>query len=179
MGSLTRTRDPGRITYTWFPHLTRTDLGIGPTGVYWVRGLRARNGAPGVLASLDISSSAHPDRVVTAVRSSGAVLTPDTPPVPGTFSDLQWHLGARPIASPLITARLTDVAALTFALGRAGIGPGQQARISVQTDGPTTLGLTGLAAGQRVRVGSRTLFASPSGTASVGLPAGVSTVRLG
>ena len=30
----------GRITYTWFPDLSRADLGIGPTGVYWIRGIR-------------------------------------------------------------------------------------------------------------------------------------------
>jgi pimeloyl-ACP methyl ester carboxylesterase len=179
MGSLKRTRDPGRITYSWYPNLSRPAWGIGPTGVYWVRGLRARDTGPGVLGSLDISSSAHPDQVITPVRSSGAVLTPDTPPVPGTFSDLRWRLGARPIASPLITARLTDVAALSFTLGRAGIAPGHAARISVQTDGPTTLGLTGLAPGERVQVRGRTVHASPSGAASVALPSGVSTVSLG
>jgi hypothetical protein len=179
MGSLKRTRDPGRITYTWYPDLSRPAWGIGPTGAYWVRGLRARDGGPGVLASIDISSSAHPDPVVTPVRSSGPVLTPDTPPVPGTYSDLQWKLGPRPIASPLITARLSDVAALRFALGRAGIQPGHAARISVQTDGPTTLGLTGLAPGERVVVRGRTVHASPSGSASVALPAGVTNVSLG
>ena len=71
------------------------------------------------------------------------------------------------------------MAALSFTLGRAGIAPGQAATISVQTDGATTLGLTGLAPGQRVRVGGRTVTASPSGTASVALAAGTSTVTLG
>jgi hypothetical protein len=79
----------------------------------------------------------------------------------------------------VITAHLTDVAALSFTLGRAGISAGKQARIAVQTDGPTTLGLTGLAAGERVRVGGTTVHASPSGAASVALPSGASTVLLG
>jgi hypothetical protein len=179
LGSSKRTRDPGRITYTWFPHLTRPGLGIGPTGVYWVRGLRARGAGPGVLASIDVSTAAHPDPAVTEVRTSGPVVTPDTPPVVGTFSELAWELGTRPAVQRRITARLTDVAALTLTLGRAGIRPGQTATVTVQTDGPTRLGLTGLAAGQRVRVGDHTVTASPAGTATVSLPAGSSTVRLG
>ena len=179
MGSAKRTRDPGRITYSWFPHLTRPALGIGPTGAYWVRGLRARDAAPGRIASIDVSSAARPEPAITPVRTSGPVLTPDTPPVPGTFSELNWQLGARPAAQRRITARLVDVAALSLTLGRAGITPGQTATISVQTDGATTLGLTGLAAGQPVRVGTRTIDASASGTASVPLPSGASTVTLG
>jgi pimeloyl-ACP methyl ester carboxylesterase len=179
MGAGKRTRDPGRITYSWFPHLRRPELGIGPTGAYWVRGLRARNAGPGVLASVDITSAARPDPAVTPVRASGPVLTSDTPPVAGTFSELTWQLGSRPAAQRRITARLVDVAALSFALGRAGIAPGQAATISVQTDGATTLGLTGLAPGQRVRIGGRTVTASSSGTTSVALAAGTSTVTLG
>jgi hypothetical protein len=132
-----------------------------------------------VLASIDITSAARPDPAVTPVRTSGPVLTSDTPPVAGTFSELAWQLGSRPAPQRRITARLVDVSALSFTLGRAGIAPGQAATISVQTDGATTLGLTGLAPGQRVRVGGRTVTASSSGTASVALTAGTSTVTLG
>ena len=140
---------PGRITYSWFPHLRRPELGIGPTGVYWVRGLRARNAGP--VCSPPSTSPPPPDPTRRSPRCGRPVrcVTSDTPPVAGTFSELAWQLGARPAPQRRITARLVDVAALSFTLGRAGIAPGQTATISVQTDGPTTLGLTGLAPGQR------------------------------
>ena len=101
MGAGKRTRDPGRITYSWFPHLRRPELGIGPTGAYWVRGLRARNAGPGVLASIDVTSAARPDPAVTPVRTSGPVLTPDTPPVAGHVlgADVAARLPARGAAA--------------------------------------------------------------------------------
>lgn len=178
MGGLSRTHDPGRITYSWFPNLSRDDLGIGPTGVYWIRGLHARDQRPGRLASLDVTSSARPDPAVTPARTSGPLVTSDTPPLAGTFQELAWQLGARPTAQSTITAQLTNVSILSYRLGRAGIAPGQRATLSFASDGPVQLGLSGLAPGQQVRVGATTATASATGTVAVSLPAGSSSVQL-
>jgi hypothetical protein len=178
MGNLSRTTNPGHIIYTWFPDLTRTDLRIGPTGVYWVRGLQARDRAPGRLASLDVTSSADPDPAVTVQRSSGPVVTGDTPPLTGTFRQLLWQTGPRPAPGATIVATLTNVSVLSFDLGRAGLAPGQRATITVTSDGPVRLGLTGLAPAQVVHAGSTSQTATAGGTAAVSLPAGASTVTL-
>jgi hypothetical protein len=179
MGNLTRQRDPGRITYSWFPDLTRADLGIGPTGVYWVRGLQARDRRPGQLASIDVTSAARPDPAVTAVRSTGPLVTTDTPPLIGTFGQLLWQTGGTPAARREITAHLTNVSVLSFQLGRAGIGPNQTATISVDSpDGPVQLGLAGLGPGQIVRIGTSTRTATPQGTIALSLPQGTSIIRL-
>ena len=178
MGNLSRQLDPGRITYTWFPDLSRADLGIGPTGVYWIRGIQARDKAAGKLASLDVTSNAHPDPAVTPVRSSGPLVTTDTPPLVGTFQQLLWQLGATPATHSEIHAQLTNVSVLSYQLGRAGIQPDQRATLTVTSDGPVLLGLSGLAAGQQVHVGSSTKSASATGTIAVSLPSGTSTVQL-
>ena len=113
------------------------------------------------------------------MRSSGPVVTTDTPPLIGTFRQLLWQTGGTPLARRQITANLTNVSVLSFQLGRAGIGANQSATISVVSpDGAVQLGLAGLGPGQIVRIGSSTHTATAQGTIALSLPQGTSTIQL-
>ncbi|HVA61793.1 MAG TPA: peptidase [Mycobacteriales bacterium] len=170
-----RTTNPGTITYTWFPDGERPDLGVAPTGIYWIRGLTPRTAKPGQLAAVDAVDAAHPDpAIVQHVTTTATVWPPDQPVV---LRDLTWTFGARPAARRLITVRLTDIAATGIDMARAQLPAGY---VDVTSDGPTTLSLDNLAPGTPVTAGNPVAtIAGANGTAVVALPAGTTDVCVG
>lgn len=174
IGNPVRVTDPGEVRYSWYPDVVVPSLGIGPAGVYWVRGLAARDTTPGTVASLDVVTSARPDRSVTAARSAKADL-PGTPS-PAVERSLTWQYGKAPVAAPALKATLSDVAALTVLLGPAGFAPGAHGTFSVTTDGPVQITLAGLAPGQSVRAPGEWARAGRGGTATIRLPRGTTTI---
>ncbi|HEX7354518.1 MAG TPA: peptidase [Mycobacteriales bacterium] len=160
IGTGTRTLDPGHVTLDWYPDLTVPSLGIGATTAYWVSGLAARSTTPGEVATVDATSAGIPDPAVTVHRSGP---TPVTAPTPGTRFDLAWTAGSRPAARDALALLLTDVADLTVDAHRAGLSC---PAVTVTTDGPTVLHLTGLRDGDRtleVSAGTHTFDACTSG----------------
>lgn len=157
LGDPRRTTNPPRITFTWYPHLTRADLGIGPTGVYWIRDLAARDNAPGTLAHLD-AVAARPQPTITPVRTQNARIPGEA--TPSVVQQLTWQLG-KPAPSKTATLTLTNVGRLAVDAVSAGVASGGV--LNATTDGTTQLTLTHLKPGtevllngQRVGVAGRT-----------------------
>jgi pimeloyl-ACP methyl ester carboxylesterase len=134
IGHPVRELNPPTISYAWYPDLSSTALGIGPTGVYWVRDLSARTSSPGTLASLEAQDSAIAFGKVTVADAYGA--DPTATPTPALTVDQTWKIG---------------VAALTIDTARARLAHGSA---TVTTDGATVLTLSGV--GRSVRVGRGT-----------------------
>jgi hypothetical protein len=134
--------NPPTIHYSWYPNLTVPALGIGTTGDYWLSDLGARNSSPGRLATVIAESKAIADPHITVTRS----VSPDPvgQPTPNVVFSLGWTFGVAPPTSPVVDLTLSNVAALTVDLARAGLGSGP-GTISVDADGPIFLGLSGLA----------------------------------
>jgi hypothetical protein len=165
MGNPRRALNPGSFSFTWTPRdapsprgvtsfaagiawTQRPDLGVGTTGAYWVRNLRARTGTSD--ASVTARSGQRPDRAVTPHLKRDIPLTGG--PGPGIATTQTWSLGARAKATSVITLRLHNVASLRVLLRAAGFAAGQRGTLRVVTDGPTTVVL-----GRRtVHVGSGT-----------------------
>ncbi len=153
-GTPRRVRNPGTVAFSWYPHLARPEFGIGPTGAYWVRGLRARSSAPGTLARVVAVSGMLPMPPYTVERQPGASAPGD--PTPAVVVDNRWvPTGApAPRPQPRMTLTLRDVAALAVDCSRARL---QRGTVSVTTDGTTLLRLTGLRPGTRALSGGRTV----------------------
>ena len=167
LGEPARKVNPGRFTYSWYPSLDNTALGIGATGDYWLTKLAARNRSYGTIATIDAFDAALPEPAVTDQRFGPS---PVTQPLPGTEWGLTWKLGARPKARRRMTLRLTDVSALSLDARAARLRIGT---ITIHADGRTSFRITGLARGtlvlERRRVVAR---AGRSGIVSVRLRAG-------
>jgi len=173
LGNPVRTTRPGAFTYSWYPSLSSTALGIGATGDYWLSGLAARSAAAGTIARIVADDAALPGRSVTAARSGPSLVTQ---PLPGTSTSLSWKLGARAAAASRMALALTDVSALTVDTAAARLRTGT---ITVRTDGPTRLTIAHLRRGTRVLVsGRRVATAGRAGRVTVALGSGVSVVKL-
>jgi hypothetical protein len=133
-------QNPGTISYSWFPHGSNPALGLGPTGIYWVRNLQARAAQPGELASVTAASGALPERPHLVTRTHEPVLPGD--PLPGIATIQSWtDTGPAPAPQPTLSLSFHDVAAAAVDLVRAGFQPTQQVRVTVTTDGPLELTL--------------------------------------
>jgi hypothetical protein len=180
MGNLTRERSPHAVSLTWYPALSNASYGIGTTGAYWVRGLKARSSGPGVTARVDATSGAEPSTFAGLVNTSGPLVTGDTPPLAGVYQEQAWKTGPPAARTTTVTVQLTNVAAATVQLARAGFAAGEAGSVAVQTDGTLSLTLTGLAPGEPVSRGTTVVaHADGSGTARVALAAGAATLTLG
>jgi hypothetical protein len=131
VGMPSRTTSPGAFTYSWYPSLDSSSLGIGATGDYWLSGLAGRDRAYGKIATIDAVDQALPDPAVTDQRFGPSLVTQ---PIPGTETGLGWKLGPRPAAQSRMTLTLTDVWALTLdaLAGKLRLGT-----ITLRSDGAT------------------------------------------
>jgi pimeloyl-ACP methyl ester carboxylesterase len=142
-----RVLDPASFDYVFYPDLITGPAGvdgigtagqIGPTGAYWVSGLTGRDSAPGALASVAALSDAIPQPTITASETTSA----GAPGPTGWIEqDETWTTGSAPPTHQAAFLRLTDVATASVDTLAAGL---TCAVMSVTTDGPTTLTLTGL-----------------------------------
>ncbi|HVB91927.1 MAG TPA: hypothetical protein VND70_07480 [Acidimicrobiales bacterium] len=174
IGGLSRAINPGAFIFTWYPDLVSNQLGIGPTGDYWVNGLAARDTAPGTLATISASSAAIPDPYVIAARHIGVVAS--ATPTPAATESQSWTPGTTPPAHQVLDIALTDVSAASVDTARAGLTcPAVHAR----TDGLTQLTLLGLAPGTAVFEGPTPVTtALASGLATVTLQSGSTNLQL-
>ena len=174
IGDPSRIINPGHITYSWYPELRNPSYGIGPTGVYWIGGLRARQSGPGVLARVDAISEAKPDPPVQPFRRTTAKVAGS--PSPAIVRQLTWSVGYAAKSRPEMVLSLTNVAALTLDAERAGLRSGT---ISLVSDGPVALTLRNLAPGTIVRVQGRTMArANGDGIAVVSVRPGRTVLSL-
>lgn len=168
-----RQPDPGHITFTWYPQLTRPDLGIGPHRVWWVSELRAApeiTATRGARARVDARSYARPDPTRTTRRRRGVI--PDFDPTPGLYTEQTWQIGSVPASLPSLELELAGVAGLAVDLERAGLAALPRSSVSVATDHAVQLALVGLSPGTTVE-----LDGAPAGPV-VDVPVGRHTVAL-
>ncbi len=154
MGDARRQRDPAHVTFRWTPRdeatangsrLTqggiswtqRPDLGVGTTGAYWLRDLRARSTA--VDALIDARTGMRRNEVPTVERSQ--TLDPNAGPEPAVVTTVEWQPGAVMPPSQTILLRLDNVSAVRLLLADAGFPPGMRGALDVTTDGSVTVRL--------------------------------------
>ncbi|HTU77163.1 MAG TPA: hypothetical protein VMF09_00230 [Solirubrobacteraceae bacterium] len=171
LGELERVQDPGSFTFSWYPELVSSSLGIGPSGDYWLSGLQARDGAPGELATVSASSAAIPEAEELAEHHTG---TADGP-TPAITDSLTWTPGSTPPARQALALDLTNVAALSVNTARAKL---KCATLTATSDGATALTLLRLRPASAVREGGTRIATVPaSGSVTVSLAAGTSTLQ--
>jgi hypothetical protein len=192
-----RRRNPGHVTFAWYPALSHPEWGTGPTGAYWVRDLAARSSD---LARVDARSAARPDPAVSGETSNEPITGPGgsgepgglgavmgepgdqlsfleavsgADPSVGVRSERRWKLGAPPRRSPRIDLSLENVSRMAIQTRRAGRRRGEGLTVPLTTDGPVLLTLRGLDPRQRVRLDGRPAArAGRRGAARVAIPAG-------
>jgi hypothetical protein len=170
LGTTTRVTNPGRITYAWYPVLQDPKLGLGPTGVYWVRGISGRTGS--TLAKLDVQSDALPNPSITTEQSQSANVPGD--PTPAVVVDQTWKLGpSLSKRSPLLTMSLTNVATIGIDMARAKLS---RSTVRITTDGPTVVRLLDLRPGLRVAGAGHAVRVSRDGVVVVRVGTGTTTV---
>lgn len=139
-------RDPRDIDFTWRPHLSRRELGIGATTAYWLSGLRARSSDPGTLARVRAESQAIPD-VVHVPASTGP--SPVVAPLPAVLSETTWEDGAALPVRDRLELRLSNVSSVRVLLDRARWSCGA---LSIVSDGPAVVLLDSGSSVRRVAV---------------------------
>jgi pimeloyl-ACP methyl ester carboxylesterase len=195
-----RRRNPGHVTFSWYPALSHPEWGTGPTGAFWVRGLAARSAQPDQLARVDARSAARPDPAVTGRTSQEPIVGPGgtgepgglgailgepgdqlsfleavsgADPSVGVRAERRWELGPAPARSARIELSFQNVARLALQTRRAGRRPGEGLSVPVSSDGPVRLTLLGLERGQRVRLdGTPVGRVRKRGRVGVDIPAG-------
>lgn len=130
LGVTRRVHNPGHITYAWYPSLTNHRWGIGPTGVYWVRGLHARNRAAGRLARIDVRDGMRPRRTISTLQRRHVNVPGD--PSPAVVTDEKWRRGHTPARRHRMSLRLGDVRRIGVDTRRARFRHG---RLVVHSDG--------------------------------------------
>jgi poly(3-hydroxybutyrate) depolymerase len=154
MAGAHRVRNPGYFAYTWLPSNTQqafssrlTDaggiswtqqpkLGVGTTGDYWLRHLKARSKA--TTAGLRAYSGERPMRQVRSHVAHQVAVKGG--PGPGVASSLTWTRGARSQRKPVIRLHLTNVRSLRVLPHGAGFGRRYpRGRLKVTTDGKTVI----------------------------------------
>jgi dienelactone hydrolase len=172
---------PPRVTFSWYPALSRGDYGIGPTGAWWVRRPAARSAADEELARVDAHSHALPEVATTTSISREPVVAPGgsgeahglgtflgepgdrladaipeavngAEPSAGLRVTRSWASGDALARQPLVELDVRNVASLRLPLRDAGRRRLESFSVTVATDGPVALQLRQLAPGSRVRL---------------------------
>jgi dienelactone hydrolase len=208
LGRSPRESAPAHVTLSWYPDFSRRDIGIGPTGAWWVRRPLARRGGDGVLARVDAHSHALPERSYTSVASYQPVSRPggsgeghgtgtflgapgdaladvlpellgSLDPSLGVRATRSWAMGDRVGRQRSLALELRNVSSLRLPLRRAGRHRGERFTLKVTTDGPVALGLRQLESGRRVRLdGKRAGRAGRHGRLTLRLGAGEHSIAL-
>ena len=153
-GPVSRRVSTGDITYRWYPREANATWGIGPTGAWWVRGLRAADVRESS-ARVRAVSHALPERRVRSQRSSYQFLDDNASVV--SRERLTWALGRRPQPKGSASVRLENVRRVRLALAEAGLAKYFLSTITVVTDRRVEVVLRQVPRGAIVRVdGART-----------------------
>jgi pimeloyl-ACP methyl ester carboxylesterase len=173
LGHLERVHNPASFTFTWYPDLDSSSLGIGPTGDYWISGLQARSATAGELATVTASSAAIPEPSETPEHHVSTAFGP----TPAVTDSLTWAPGPAPATQQLLQLNLSDVGAIAVDTVSAGL---TCATVDATTDGETALTLLRLRPGSTVTVssGAPASRVPQDGQVTVTVTAGTSSVQL-
>ena len=172
-----RKQNPGEIIYQWLIFDEHPELGVGPTGAWWISELDSNENSLTGTARVHAISGAIPEQAIVAVNESQNQPLIDPPPyTPATRDSLEWTLGDAPAANGTLSLVLDDVDALTVDLARAGIASRDDKQINALSSQPVTLKLTGLSNGTSLSDGSNS-YTVVNGQVSLSLPSGESEIR--
>lgn len=174
LGPVVRAKtDPGGIDYTWCADIVDAKLGLGPTSVYWLSGLRQRTSAGNAVSHIVASDTAHPEREVIERLAASAVNPDDAPPMQVISGN--WNLGIGGMLAPqrTLSMTLTNVGAVSVDAVAAAL-PTATTRIS--SDGRAQITLVGLRPGTLVHVGKTSLRVGESGEVTVTVDSGTTVV---
>jgi hypothetical protein len=164
--------DPGTIDYTWCADVTNRKLGLGPSSVYWLSGLRQRTTSGNAVSRISANDMARPEQQVSEQLAAWAADPPDAPPMQVTTGSWNLEGAARP--QPQLALNVTNVGAVTVDARAASL---PTAIVSVETDGPSALTITGLRPGTVVyQPGDPTVTAGADGTVTLDIPSGASAL---
>ena len=196
------------MTFSWYPALSRRDLGTGPTGAWWVRRPTARAADEGTLARIDAHSHALREVAVTSTISrqpvsrpggsgesqgSGTVLgepgdllgdlLPEQlntlDPSTGLRVTRSWAAGEAVPRRRSVELDLRNVRSLRLPTRDAGRRARERLRVTVTTDGPVALGLRQLVPRRVVKLdGKRAGRAGRRGGLTLRIGAGQHTIAL-
>lgn len=184
---LDRVRNPARVRYTIDPALFNvneaTGLNLVYHGAYWVDGMLSAGGR----ASVDLTSQAfgYVPVAQTTTRTVEQNLTSgrdfcgpnDEVRTRDSWDEQGKVVNQTPIVpQDRIDGTLTNLSAVTIDAARAGVATGT---LSLVTDRPTQLTLTGLAPGTTVTRGDAAVTADADGVATIALVTGSNTVTVG
>ena len=148
-----RVRNPARVRFRVPAYVPQAlALGLQPRGAYWVSGLSPRTG--GRSSAIDVESLARRGRVVAEdeIREVGENATRPADfcgPHPTMQNGNNWSIEGRSWqAGPKrsdnrLSMTLENLRVAKLDLRRAGINPRRAVRLTVTSDGPTTLRLRG------------------------------------
>lgn len=189
-----RDTNPARIRYTVDPAMFVIDPDAGLELIhdraYWVSGLTVAN--EGARGTVHAHSLALPQREVEGVARTderyeggdgGRDLCGPNPDITTgdtwRYRALTWVPGDELPLENTLEVTLTNLAAATFDLARAGIGGETPARVQVATDTDATVSLTGLEPGAAVTMAGATVTADAEGAIGIAVPAGSSRIDIG
>lgn len=188
-----RVANPPRVIYTVDPAMTIVDpvtgLELVHDRAYWVSGIEVANS--NARGTVNAHSRALPQRGIDRVVSTDeryegddagrdlcgpnpAITTGDT----WRYRAKEWIFGAELPRENTLEVTLTNLAAATFDLARAGLAGGVAANLQVTTDTDASIVLNGLEPGQTVTISGATVTADADGSASVTVPAGIFTLDI-
>jgi pimeloyl-ACP methyl ester carboxylesterase len=185
---LDRVKSPARVRYTIDSNMFREDedsgLNLTYDGAYWVDGMESAGGK----ASVDLTSRAFgymptpqptthtEEQNITEGRDFCG--TPSDVKTRDTWDEQGKIVGRVAIdAEPSVTGTLTNLTAVSIDAGRAWNGA-TAGVLTLTTDGPMTLTLTGLAPGSTIQADGTTTTADAGGVAVVPLASGTTTVAV-
>jgi hypothetical protein len=164
LGRTVRETQAARIDYTWLPNLVRADYGIGPTGVYWLRDFVARSSKPGSTAHVVAHSGGVVDPLVKVSSSYDAYVPGD--PSPAVVEEQTWQRTGTAKLSSTLDLALANVRTVRVDGHRAGLSGYRTITMTLKSDGPAVVTVTGLRPGAVLTVnGDRTVRASGAGVA--------------
>ncbi|OWY61357.1 hypothetical protein B7486_64205, partial [cyanobacterium TDX16] len=163
---LERDPSPGRVSYTVDPRTFESDeatgLDLSYDGAWWVSGIEPAGDEPATVTAVSAAEedveleAVHLDREGTSDEQDGGDLCGENPDVAtgDTWRERAVELEVVEEREPSnqITVTFADVGSATLDLEGAGIPGGEEAVVSVESDGAAMLVLVGLAPGQVVEV---------------------------
>jgi pimeloyl-ACP methyl ester carboxylesterase len=187
---LTRTSAPAHVTYTvdpaTFERDPETGLDLQYDGAWWVSGIEAAGEEP---ATVEATSAAREDVDLEATHidregesgPDGGDLCGENPEVStgDTWRERAVELEVVEERDPSnhLDVTFTAVHEATIDLEGAGIEPGDEVEVAVESDRAATLVLVGLAPGQEVVVAGDARTADDDGGVELDLEAGSTTVE--
>lgn len=194
LGDYVRVTAPARVRYTVDPAMTVSDPGTGLNLVhdsaYWVSGITvADSGGPGAidahslaLAQQGIDDIARSDERFASDAAGRDLCGPNPDISTGdTWREraIEWVFSDELPAENTLTATLTNLSAVSFALDRAGLGDGVAGSVQVSSDTAADITLTGLEPAQAVTFSGATVTADAGGSVLIAVPAGNSNIEIG